>query len=246
MKTANFKYILLLLNFCLNVYGGRPVFHNIQRQELIEQSPFIFIGHPSSDKAVKNCAKEMGRWRVHKVLKGDKSFEGKVIALSEHKYELQNQIKGISYAANIYKDGKIDKAPASSILFVEAKSDGCFELFASGAQEPDRLEPEITALLSKDCATSLTGLAYHLNSLPADCQQDSDCQLFYLHPNSCEKPIVLNKKFQTSKDSDLMPLQRAVRQNCSNQWKNQPACEANTFPVHCYKNKCKEGSSRPD
>lgn len=236
----------LLLSFIFNSqsFAGRPVFHTLDRKQLIEQSSFIFTGWPSKDKPVKNCANEMGRWWVHKVLKGDKNLEGKVIALADHKYEMHLPGKGVSYAANVYNTGTIDKSQGSSFLFTQSKDDGCFELTAAGAQESNMIEPEITALFSQDCSEAQRGFNFHIDQLPADCQQDSDCQIFYFNPNSCGKPFVLNKKTDGNKDTNLLQLQAVVRKNCGKDWEKQPACSPEVFPIHCEKNKCKEGPAK--
>lgn len=240
-------YGFLIFCFSFASHAGRPVSHPIQRSELVAQSPFVFSGWPSQDKPLKPCAKEIGRWWVHKVLKGDKSLEGKVIALADHRYDFQPQdskSKGVSYSAQIYKNTPLDKSQGSSFLFTNPKSDGCFELAAIGAQEPNNLEPEITALFAEDCSQALRGWEFHTDQISKDCQQDSDCQLFYIHPNSCEKPFVLNKKYTPLTDKPLQELQSVVRKNCAKKWENQPACSPEVFPIRCHKNKCQEGTSK--
>lgn len=240
-------YGFLIFCFAFSSHAGRPVSHQIQRSELITQSSFVFSGWPSQDKPIKNCAKEIGRWWVHKVLKGDKSLEGKVIALADHRYDFQptnSQSKGVSYSAQIYKNTPLDKSQGSSFLFTNPKSDGCFELVATGAQEPYTLEPEITALFAEDCPQALRGWQFHTDQTSKECQQDSDCQIFYIHPNSCEKPLVLNKKYNASADQSLLELQSVVRKNCGKNWESQPACSPEIFSIRCHKNKCQEGTSK--
>lgn len=133
--------LFIFLGFIITqAFAGRPVFHTLTRSDLIAQSDFIFSGWPSPQPAnavSEKCPAETGRWQIHKVYKGDSKLEGKIISIAEHRYEIfMNKVgKGPSYAANVYKNGELNREATSSVLFTNRKKDGCFELTANGAQE---------------------------------------------------------------------------------------------------------------
>ncbi|HPI40221.1 MAG TPA: hypothetical protein PLJ21_05415, partial [Pseudobdellovibrionaceae bacterium] len=230
------------------------MFQTLTRDELIGRSDFIFAGWPSPQPAAKPCASEIGRWQVHKVFRGDQSLEGHIISIANHGYKFQEKIiskngayqsKGPSYEAFTFKTGQIDRDSSTSILFTQAHKDGCFELAASGAQEHAFAEAEIAALLAgpKDCETSMRGFSLRIDKLPRACMEDSDCDLFYLHPYTCEQPFVLSKSAKNAITNDeFISLQSKARSACQAGSANSPAClNQNKLPVRCNKDKCEAG-----
>lgn len=244
------RLLLLALSLVsLSSFAGRPVFHDLTRTELIQRSGFIFSGWPSHDKGPSSCKSEAGRWQVHHVWKGDRSYENKVISIAPHSYAIMEAVKkvpgstGPSYPAYRYGKGKLDLEQGTSYLFTNQRSDGCFELAAVGAQESRMKAPEIEALLSdpKDCEKALRGFEFRAEKMPKSCTKDSDCKLYYAHPNSCARPYVWNKDAEKEIDESFQSLQSRVRSACADAWSGHPACEPNVYPFRCFKKECTAG-----
>ncbi|HPI41600.1 MAG TPA: hypothetical protein PLJ21_12400, partial [Pseudobdellovibrionaceae bacterium] len=156
-RLPSIKLIFLSFVMLLNsqLYASRPVYKQINRAQLIDQSQFIFSGWPSTQEPFFACKNEMGRWWVKKVLKGDKNLEGKVISLVDHQYRLATQKQtqqSLSFSVNRFKEGTLNKQQITSFLFTNKNPDGCFELSALGAQEPNSLEAEIVSIFENNCA----------------------------------------------------------------------------------------------
>lgn len=243
---SSYIIIGLLLFVPATALAGRPVIKQINRNEMIERSGFIFSGWPSVANPISPCPHETGRWWVHKVYKGDKSLAGKVIPVAESNYRIFAAPSGEkvpSYQAFQYKEGRLDREQATSFLFTNRQNDGCFELVANGAQEHRFEEPLIEALFSdpKDCTAAMGGFEFLVGKLPSHCQTDADCKILYLHPNRCSLPNILNKAAEAKLDADFKTFQARVRAACADTWTNKNACEPEIFPVRCRANRCEEG-----
>jgi hypothetical protein len=238
---------LVLLLFT-QAQASRPVFHDLSREELIERSTFVFTGWPSSQKSDFSCKHEFKRWWVHRVLKGDRSLEKKVISISLPNSAIHEEIartgRGPSFPEMRFGTGGLDAAQQSSFLFTLRKTDGCFELSASGAQVSQQLEPEIEALFASpgECQRAIRGLQFRAEKMPAHCASDLECEAFAEHPDPCEVPWVWNRVAKDSMDANFRHLQRVVREVCANQFGTaRDSCRIPKPPVLCRKGRCEVG-----
>jgi len=237
-------YFLLYL-FSSNLYATRPVFEKIDRMRLISQSNFIFLGWPSTVEPVKKCSQEFKRWQVHKVYKGDKGFEGKIISVALHNYKFN--FKGApSYRAYMYEEGTLSLEQGSSILYSNENPDGCFELSAQGAQDHSFKEPYLDALFSdeKDCSAQRRGLEYLVDKLPTNCQSDNDCEVYLGHPRSCSQIYYFNSSYHKQIDDEFKYMERRAQKACEQEFTYFTNCKKEEVPFHCFQNKCKAGYSK--
>jgi hypothetical protein len=238
--TLLFMVLFQLLVFLLPAaFAGRPVFHDMDRPRLISSSGMIFSAEPAAKEPYQACAHGFGNWLVKKVLKGDKSFEGKVVALAHHGYQYHIGGKAPSYQANRYQGGELGKSPA--IVFANRNGDGCFELTADGAHEPASKEREIAAAVGggSACDANLEKFEKYVATLAKNCETHADCERFYVHPNSCAKPYALNKSAKAKiAAAEFAALQKAARDACMERWSSQPACSPDFFPVRCIEKSC--------
>ena len=243
------KFLLLILSCSmLSSFAGRPVFHEVTRDDLIQESDFIFSGHPSPLKPIFNCSSIFKNWWVHKVYKGDKSLEGKTISIAIHQYKIYEAAKNSklpSFASKNFRNGDINLEQSTSFLFTHKRDDGCFELAANGAQEHQFKELEIDALLTspRDCYKSKRALELRIDSFQKSCEAETDCKIFYLNPNTCEKPFVLNKSTDSEiNKNEFISLQNLTMESCRQEW-GENKCEKQDFPFRCFQKKCIEGNS---
>lgn len=224
--------------------AGRPVFHDVNLPELVESSGLIFSGWPSTQPPVKPCAAEMRRWQVHQVLRGDQSLQGKVISVAAHGYGFHHEKPVPSYSASRFGDGAISFEQSTSILFLNPRSDGCFEWAAQGAQLPESRASVVKALLnnSASCESQLESLEDVFRFFPSDCQTDQDCKIFYSHPNSCAAPMLWSQRAETElAKPEMASIIGSVRSRCAAQWGKQPACAPQVFPFRCRQKRCERG-----
>lgn len=246
MKILSFFYLFIFL-VSFDVQAGRAVYQELNQNEVIELSDFIFLGWPSPDKTPGTCPHETGRWWVHKVYRGDKSLENKVIALADHQYRIWSNLspgkKSPSHKAFTYKTGILNRDQGSSFLFTNRRADGCFELVSAGAQEAGVAEIEMEAVLADqtDCPKILRGFESRASAMPVDCKQDSDCKIYDVHPNSCGKPYLWNVSAALKMDSGFKHLQAKTKKACSKEWGNLEECRPQFFPIHCKAHRCVEG-----
>ncbi len=232
-------------------WAGRPVFETINRDELIVKSDFIFSGYPSPQKSKIQCSNESGRWQVHKVYRGDKSLEGSIISIADHGYRFFRDSQGKpidppSFRAFKFRDGMLNRNSFTSILFTTRNKDGCFELAAQGAQESFSKAVEVQSLLSLplNCEETKRAFEFRVSTFPKSCKQDSDCGSFYVHPNSCEPPMILSQAANADMKSDeFIRLQSNFRLACAQQWSQQPACSPIQLPFRCKNSVCEKGLS---
>lgn len=215
--------------------------HSISRSDLINQSDFIFIGWPSPNKSSNNCSTTFAKFQVHKVFKGNKSFEGKIISIAAKNYKLMENIpngsKGPSFAQIIYGDGNFNFEQSSSIIFANINADGCVELSAVGAQEHRFKEKEIEAITSNNCESVINVIDQYLESLPKNCEVDSDCVLKNFHADTCKDLKVYNKDADKKLDDNFSSLKTAFYSSCQNYLNTRGACAPPQKPPFFCKNK---------
>ncbi len=238
-------FFLFTVFFSSELFASRPVFEQISRSQMIEQSNFIFSGWPSVAEPLTKCDNEFKRWWVHKVYKGDKSLQGKVISVALNNYKFHH--KGApSYRAFLYNDGNLNLEQGTSFLYTTKNVDGCFELAAQGAQDHRFLEPIIDALFASpdDCSTITRGLESLQDKMPNDCQVDRDCQVFLEHPMTCSRPNIWNKKASHLMDSDYLSLRKKASTACAKTYSYMSTCKPEDIPFHCGDKVCKKGYSK--
>ena len=249
MKLTLFSFILLIL-FSLKLFAGRPVNHQITREQLIEQSNFIFSAWPSQQPAINKCSTQIGKWQVHKVYKGDRSLEEKIIAIAPANYKLieattsNPNSKGASFAQSNYKNGEISFEQSSSFLFTKKNADGCIELTANGAQEHRFKEIEMDALLSDDCSKSTRAIENILTNLPTNCEQDSDCKEIALNPDRCKEKLIVNIHAENSLDENWPSIRNTFFKNCQQLINDSGVCTPSSpKSIWCKNKKCIAGYS---
>jgi len=240
-------FLITILILCSNINAGRPVFHNLSRTDLINESSLIISGWPTVQKSINQCSSSIGSWYVHKVLKGDKKFEGQNIMIADHQYKLieasQKNGKGVSYASKIYSQNGIDKEQSSSYIFLNIDNTGCAELTAVGAQVHRFLEAEIEALLSQDCYKIERGFEAFLSKIPKDCKQESDCKAHYLHPDSCHQPYIGRKEVKDFLSNDFTSLKDHYSSTCQKNWSSSNVCSPEGVAMTCKNGQCTYGVS---
>lgn len=230
----------------MQLHAGRPVMHSISRSELINQSNLIFVGWPSPVKPSNKCTTVLANFQVHKVFKGDKSLENKIISVAPKNYKLlesfQKAGKGASYAQVIYGDGSFSMEQSSSILFANTNPDGCIELTAIGAQEHRFKEKEIEAITSNNCEMVIDTIDQYLTSLPKECEADTDCVLKNFHADTCRDQKVYNVQAEKKLDDSYNALKAAFFSSCQNYLNTRGACapEKNP-PIYCKNKVCTIG-----
>jgi len=234
-----FKILVVFLSF--SALAGRPVMHSITRTDLINQSNFIFVGWPSPVKPSNKCSSTIGNFQVHKVFKGDKSYENKIISIAPNNYKLlesfQKAGKGASYAQTIYGDGSFNMEQSSSIIFANTNADGCIELTANGAQEHRFKENEIDAITSNDCQKVTYVIDQYLSGLPTNCEVDTDCVVKNYHADTCKDKKVYNREAEKKLDDNFNALKTAFFSSCQNYLNSRGACAPEKSPPFYCKNK---------
>lgn len=232
MNRVSLLAAFVLLPFTAS--AGRPVVHDLTRAELTAESALVFEGRPAPQKKPEGgCPREIGRWWVHRVLKGDRALQGKILSIADPSDASRK-------SANRFGTGALDASPKSSFLFVNPRKDGCYELSAAGAQVPGDFVLEMLGLFSEpsDCFAAMRGFESRAARMPKDCAADADCKPFFVHPNSCGKAYAWNKSAEAMLDADFQAIQAKARANCAASWKGQPACAPDGTPARCVDRKC--------
>ncbi len=234
-----FLFILLFLIFTQNAIATRPTIEKIPRSRLINLSSFIFSGWPATQEPVSKCANEFKRWWVHKVHKGNKDLEGKVVSIALHNYHLREK-------AFLFEDGHLNLEQGTSFLYTTQNQDGCFEFTAQGAQDHSFTEPLVLALMadSNDCDAQKRGLEYLIDKMPTDCKSDNDCQVYLNHPMKCSRPYFLNNNYKTFMDVDFKNIEQNAKKACEKDYAYLNDCKKEDVPFHCKENKCSRGYSK--
>lgn len=223
--------VLLILFFVFSglVFAETPHYEVKDRQSIILKSDLVFSGWPSSDEPILKCEQELARWWIHKVYKGDKNLEGKVISVGSTK-----------------NDTKIILEQSTSFLYLKKKSNGCFELTNPGSQEHRFNEPVIDAFFAsnEDCSQASRGLEFLIDSMPTKCASDLDCQVYIEHPMKCMRPFVWNKKANLKMDENYQFLKNKASKACANTYSYALDCKISDIPFYCKENKCFQGYSK--
>lgn len=238
----------LLLLFSSAAFAGGPVFHDVGLPKLVDLSTTVILGWPSPHQSGK-CRARAGVWQVHKVLMGDISLEGQLIPITNHKYAFQNQVRGKPprYATERYRNAPLDFNSTTSLLFLNRRKDGCFELAAQGAQESPSAETLVRSLIEPtDCDLQLQAFTSLSAPLPRSCAVDDDCRPSYIHPNPCAPPLALNRTALAHLPKSWRFYMRRIRSACSKAWSQQAACERDDFRVRCRNKSCEFGLRETD
>jgi len=94
------------------------------------------------------------------------------------------------------------------------------------------------------CSARQRDLEAFLKAPPDHCQQDADCDGYYIRADSCAPAIVLAKPgISKTRGPELLKLQARVRDACGKQWGQRPACAPIPFQAKCRQNRCVDGSA---
>lgn len=229
LKMLDKVLVMLIFVFPGLVFAENPRYEVKDRQSIILISDLVFSGWPSSAEPILKCENELARWWVHKVYKGDKNLEGKVLSVG-----------------SVKNDTKIILEQSTSFLYLKKKSNGCFELTNSQSQDHGFNEPVIDAFFAsnEDCSLSTRGLEFLIDFMPKDCEYDKDCQVYIEHPMRCMRPYVWNKKANLKMDENYQYLKIKAAKACASSYSYVADCKISDIPFFCKDKKCFQGYSK--
>lgn len=112
------------------------------------------------------------------------------------------------------------------------------------------LSDESLTLLSQaeTCVQPSLALDDFFEDLPKQCQDNSDCDGFYINPFPCSSAIIARKDALTPQiESKLLSLQKTTRETCLSQLDHSkiPACSPEPYTAVCMDNICIDQGHNP-